>query len=62
MRLVQGDQDKVFFESLTAEESVESGQCDEADVLIVDPPRKGLDKGVMDLLLDQHETASATGN
>ena len=38
-----------------------SGQCAEADVLIVDPPRKGLDDGVLRLLLGEHETAEAPG-
>ena len=37
------------------------GQCNEADVLIVDPPRKGLDQGVIDLLLNKHSSAAAPG-
>lgn len=53
----EADRDKLFYESLPAEAAVEEGQCDEADVLLVDPPRKGLDGGVMDLLLGTHATA-----
>ena len=30
-------------------------------MLIVDPPRKGLDDGVLRLLLGKHETAEAPG-
>jgi tRNA/tmRNA/rRNA uracil-C5-methylase (TrmA/RlmC/RlmD family) len=52
-------QESVFYENLNAEEAVEQGQCNDAQVLIVDPPRKGLDDGVMDLLLDRHEIARA---
>jgi hypothetical protein len=37
------------------------GQVDEADVLIVDPPRKGLDEGVLQLLLDTHPEKSVPG-
>jgi hypothetical protein len=55
----KGDQDKVFYENLPAEEAVNQGQCDEAEVLIVDPPRRGLDAGVLNLLVGKHETASA---
>ena len=51
--------DSVYFEKLSAEEAVEEGQCDEAQVLIVDPPRRGLDKGVMDLLRGQHSMVKA---
>lgn len=50
------DRDKLFYEALPAEEAVEEGQCDDAQVLLVDPPRKGLDDGVMDLLLGTHAT------
>jgi 23S rRNA (uracil1939-C5)-methyltransferase len=57
--LLEGDQDKVFYENLPAEEAVEEGQCEEAEVLIVDPPRRGLDQGVLKLLLNTHETATA---
>lgn len=59
--LPQADQEKVFYEVLPAEEAVEQGQCDECDVLIVDPPRKGLDEGVLQLLLGKHPSASAPG-
>mgnify|MGYP006089942667 CR=1 FL=1 len=38
------DREKLFYEPLSANEAVEAGQCEEADVLIVDPPRKGLDR------------------
>lgn len=47
---------------MAAEEAVQQGQCEEADVLIVDPPRKGLDDQVLQLLTNTHETAKATGN
>lgn len=57
--LKEEDREKVFFEQLPAEEALEQGQCDDADVLIVDPPRRGLDQGVLDLLLDKHESAQA---
>jgi len=46
---------------MAAEEAVEQGQCEDADVLIVDPPRKGLDEGVMQLLTNTHESAKAKG-
>eukprot|EP01035_Chromulina_nebulosa_P021474 gene21474-27813_t len=54
--LPEEHRDKVFYENLPAEEAVNSGQVDEADILIVDPPRKGLSNGVLDLLLDKHST------
>ena len=38
----QSDREKVFFECLDAENAILEGQCDEATVLIVDPPRKGM--------------------
>ena len=56
------DRDKLFYEALPAEEAVEEGQCDDADVLLVDPPRKGLDAGVMDLLLGTHPTTRTPGS
>ena len=34
------DRAKVFYEALPAEEAIKEGQCDEAEVLLVDPPRK----------------------
>ena len=51
----EGVKDKVFFENLPADEAVQEGQCDDAQVLIVDPPRRGLDKGVIDLLTKKKE-------
>lgn len=51
----------MFFECMAAEEAVEQGQCEDADVLIVDPPRKGLDDGVMQLLTNTHDSAKAKG-
>lgn len=44
---------------MAAEEAVEQGQCEEADVIIVDPPRKGLDDEVIQLLTNSHPTAVA---
>lgn len=38
---MKADKEKVYFECMSAEEAVLEGQCDEASVLIVDPPRKG---------------------
>jgi 23S rRNA (uracil1939-C5)-methyltransferase len=35
------------------------GQCEDAEVVIVDPPRRGLDEGVLQLLTGKHESASA---
>lgn len=54
--------DKVFYENLPADQAVEAGQCDLADVLIVDPPRKGLDEAVLALLQDKHPTKRAESN
>ena len=53
----------MFFECLPAEEAVEQGQCDDCQVLIVDPPRRGLDAGVLQLLQGQHaEKELSNGN
>lgn len=52
-------QDNIFYENLPAEDAIVAGQCDEVDVMIVDPPRRGLDAGVLNLLVDKHETAIA---
>ena len=49
----------MFFECLAAEDAAEQGQCAEADLLIVDPPRKGLDPPVLQLLLGAHPSAAA---
>ena len=57
--LPEAHREKVFYEVLPAEEAVAEGQCEDATVLIVDPPRKGLDPGVLQLLQGTHETASA---
>lgn len=51
---VEEDRDKLFYEALPAEKAIEEGQCDEAEVLLVDPPRKGLDDGVLDMLIGTH--------
>jgi 23S rRNA (uracil1939-C5)-methyltransferase len=51
--------DKVFYENLPAAEAVAAGQCDLADILIVDPPRKGLDADVLALLVDKHPSKKA---
>lgn len=58
--LPEGPRDRVFFENLPAEEAISQGQCNEAQVVIVDPPRRGLDKGVIDLLTERHANAKAT--
>ena len=57
--LPQESQDRVFFENLSAEEAVIQGQCERAEVMIVDPPRRGLDRGVLDLLMNKHASAKA---
>lgn len=53
--LPEADAGKVFFECLDADSAVLQGQCDECDVLVVDPPRRGLNEGVLNFLLDTHE-------
>ena len=40
-------QEKVFYDCFDADSAIEKGQCDDADVIIVDPPRKGLNEGVL---------------
>ena len=57
----QGPRDRVFYENLPAEDAVIQGQCDEAEVVIVDPPRRGLDEGVIDLFTGRHPAAKAEG-
>ena len=57
----QEDRERVFYESMSASEAVSQWQLEGADVLVVDPPRKGLDRDVLDILLDKHKTASAKG-
>ena len=51
----------VFCSVLLTEDAVGEGQCNDAEVIIVDPPRRGLDKGVLDVLTDKHPTAKTTG-
>jgi tRNA/tmRNA/rRNA uracil-C5-methylase (TrmA/RlmC/RlmD family) len=51
--------ESVFFEAATAADAVMQGQCELASVLIVDPPRKGLDEEVLQLILGTHEFESA---
>ncbi|CAM9317158.1 unnamed protein product, partial [Chrysoparadoxa australica] len=43
-------QKKVSYQALSAEEAIEEGEADDADVMVVDPPRKGLDQGVLSYL------------
>jgi tRNA/tmRNA/rRNA uracil-C5-methylase (TrmA/RlmC/RlmD family) len=50
---------RVFFDCLDADEAVEQGQCKNADLLIVDPPRKGLTPGVLQLITGKHEKVEA---
>jgi len=57
--LPEEHREKVFYEPLPAEEAVAEGQCEDATVLIVDPPRKGLDAAVLKLLQGTHESARA---
>ena len=47
--------EKVSFMVATALEGLEAGQADGADVLIVDPPRKGLEAEVMAHLVDKKD-------
>ena len=44
--LPEEHREKVFYENLSAEDAITQGQCEDAEVLIVDPPRKGLDQGI----------------
>ena len=60
--IVGAGKERVFYEQLSASDAVLQGQVDDADVLIVDPPRRGLDSGVLDLLVDKHETAELSSN
>ncbi|CAM9890503.1 unnamed protein product [Ectocarpus sp. 13 AM-2016] len=46
---------RVSFEAMSADEAMEDGESEGCEVLIVDPPRKGLDKGVMDALMDPED-------
>eukprot|EP00607_Mallomonas_marina_P006455 CAMPEP_0182430272 /NCGR_PEP_ID=MMETSP1167-20130531/38994_1 /TAXON_ID=2988 /ORGANISM="Mallomonas Sp, Strain CCMP3275" /LENGTH=488 /DNA_ID=CAMNT_0024615183 /DNA_START=99 /DNA_END=1565 /DNA_ORIENTATION=+ len=57
--LPESDRERVYYEPLSAAEAVEQGQLEGAGVLIVDPPRKGLDKEVMNVLMDKHKSVSA---
>ncbi len=41
---------------MTADNAILEGQCDDASVLIADPPRKGISKTVMDFLCDRLST------
>lgn len=59
--LPEEHREKAFYENVSADEAVNAGQCDEADVMIVDPPRKGLDLGVQQLLIGKHESRKAEG-
>ena len=54
--------ERVFYEQLSASDAVLQGQVDEADILIVDPPRRGLDSGVVQLLVNKHDTAELSPN
>jgi tRNA/tmRNA/rRNA uracil-C5-methylase (TrmA/RlmC/RlmD family) len=56
------DHDKVFYEALSAEEAIVEGQCDDAEVVLVDPPRKGLDTGVMKMLIGTHSVVKTPAN
>jgi 23S rRNA (uracil1939-C5)-methyltransferase len=46
--------DRVYFEALDAESAVEAGQCDDVEIVIVDPPRRGLNELVLSFFLNQH--------
>lgn len=41
---------------MNAQTAIQEGQCDTCDVLIVDPPRKGLDPEVIQFLTGNHPT------
>lgn len=58
--LKEEHRENVFYENLSADDAVDAGQCEDADVLIVDPPRRGLNEGVLKLLLDKHENTKAS--
>ena len=61
--LSEDNRERVFFENMDAEAAVNMGALDEAQVLIVDPPRKGLDPAVIAALLGQSsgDMAQETG-
>ena len=44
----------ISYESASAESMVAKGCLDQADFVIVDPPRKGLDRSVVDGLCNHH--------
>jgi tRNA/tmRNA/rRNA uracil-C5-methylase (TrmA/RlmC/RlmD family) len=51
----------VYFDCIDADGAVDAGQCEDADILIVDPPRKGLSEGVLKFLTGKHEQKSLAG-
>ena len=51
----------MFYEKLDADSAVEAGQVDEADVLVVDPPRRGLNEGVLKMLIAAEKPLPAGG-
>jgi len=57
--LSEQNREKVFFENREARDAVQMGALEEAQVVIVDPPRKGLDEAVMSVLLGQSENSAA---
>lgn len=57
--LPEADRDRVFYEPLSAAEAVAQGQLEDATVLVVDPPRKGLDRAVLEALLGSNPEVAA---
>lgn len=55
------DSAKVYFECLDAANAIDDGQCDEADVLLVDPPRRGLQDKIRTFLLNKREEKPLPG-
>ncbi len=51
----------MYFDCIDADGAIEAGQCDGADILVVDPPRKGLSEGVLNFLTGKHEQKSLAG-
>ncbi len=49
--MFQEIRDNIEFRCLNAEDAVKNGFCDDYDVLVVNPPRKGLCAGVLEHLM-----------
>jgi 23S rRNA (uracil1939-C5)-methyltransferase len=59
-QLESADRGRVSYSPLSAEDAIQDGQAMGADCLIVDPPRKGLDAGVLESLRDRGDPLTAS--